>query len=403
VTPRSLAGVAGELGLSPSTLRRWVAVGLIDQDAAGEVTERGAAQARVVQRLRERGYSLADIRRANERGVLASSHIEALAGSERRWTIGQAAREVGLSRKLAQRLLAAVGVSGELRDVGTLELELLRAVAAVLESGVPLPVVLQVARVYGQAISQIADAEVRLIHHHVHEPMMRSGLSGKQVVDQMQGLVTDVLPLTSPLLGLVHHYYLREFTEQDVIGHMEELQGGRPPEAASDSDGDQLTRVRVAVAFADLAGYTRLTEELGDARAVDTVERFVAAVASSLPSEARVIKTIGDEAMIVSPDVAGLVQWAVRFQQQSRDQDVSARIGVHCGQALFYEGDYYGREVNLASRVAARAGGGEVVVTAAIAEAKPAGVRFERLGEIRLKGFSSPTEILLAQGVADHA
>ncbi len=401
MTPRSIAGVAGELGLSPSTLRRWVTAGLVDVDESGALAERGAGQARVVQRLRERGYSLADIRRASERGVLASSHLEALSGSERRWTIGQAAREVGLNRKLAQRLLAAVGVSGELRDVGALELELLRAVAAVLEGGVPLPVVLQVARVYGQAISQIADAEVRLIHHHVHEPMMRSGLSGKQVVEQMQGLVTDVLPLTSPLLGLVHHYYLREFTEQDVIGHMEELQGGGPQDAKSKDDGDELTRVRVAVAFADLAGYTRLTEELGDARAVDTVERFVAAVASSLPSEARVIKTIGDEAMIVSPDVSGLVQWAVRFQQQSRDQDVSARIGVHCGQALFYEGDYYGREVNLASRVAARAGGGEVVVTAAIADAKPAGVVFERLGEIRLKGFSSPTEILLAQGAAN--
>lgn len=401
MTPRSIAGVAGELGLSPSTLRRWVTAGLVDVDESGALAERGAGQARVVQRLRERGYSLADIRRASERGVLASSHLEALSGSERRWTIGQAAREVGLNRKLAQRLLAAVGVSGELRDVGALELELLRAVAAVLEGGVPLPVVLQVARVYGQAISQIADAEVRLIHHHVHEPMMRSGLSGKQVVEQMQGLVTDVLPLTSPLLGLVHHYYLREFTEQDVIGHMEELQGGGPQDAKSKDDGDELTRVRVAVAFADLAGYTRLTEELGDARAVDTVERFVAAVASSLPSEARVIKTIGDEAMIVSPDVSGLVQWAVRFQQQSRDEDVSARIGVHCGQALFYEGDYYGREVNLASRVAARAGGGEVVVTAAIADAKPAGVVFERLGEIRLKGFSSPTEILLAQSAAD--
>lgn len=400
MTARSIAGVAGELGLSASTLRRWIGKGLVDVDSPGVLTDRGAAQARVIQRLRERGYSLADIRSASDRGVLASSHLEALTGSEQRWTIGQAAREVGLSRKLAQRLLAAVGVSGELRDVGALELELLRAVAGVLEGGVPLPVVLQVARVYGQAISQIADAEVRLVHHHVHEPMMRSGLSGKQVVEQMQGLVTDVLPLTSPLLGLVHHYYLREFTEQDVIGHMEELQGGGPQGAGSKNDGDELTRVRVAVAFADLAGYTRLTEELGDARAVDTVERFVAAVAGSLPSEARVIKTIGDEAMIVSPDVAGLVQWAVRFQQQSRTHDMSARIGVHCGQALFYEGDYYGREVNLASRVAARAAGGEVVATAAIAEAKPAGVVFERLGEIRLKGFSSPTEIFLAQGTS---
>jgi adenylate cyclase len=75
---------------------------------------------------------------------------------------------------------------------------------------------------------------------------------------------------------------------------------------------------------------------------------------------------------------------------------------MHCGQALFYEGDYYGREVNLASRVAARAGAGEVVVTGAVAELRPAAVEFERLGEIRLKGFSSPTEILLARRADGH-
>ena len=104
----------------------------------------------------------------------------------------------------------------------------------------------------------------------------------------------------------VHQRYLQHFVEQDVVGHME-----------SDLDGDavDLGRMRVAIAFADLAGYTRLTEEEGELEAVDAVERFVEAVEITLPDDARVIKTIGDEVMVVGSDPAALTDWAVGFQQ----------------------------------------------------------------------------------------
>ncbi len=91
-----------------------------------------------------------------------------------------------------------------------------------------------------------------------------------------------------------------------MVGHME---------AELDDELIELGRMRVAIAFADLAGYTRLTEEEGELEAVDTVERFVDAVQDTLPEDARVIKTIGDEAMIVGSDPAGLTDWAVGFQQ----------------------------------------------------------------------------------------
>ena len=70
----------------------------------------------------------------------------------------------------------------------------------------------------------------------------------------------------------------------------------------------------MAIAFADLAGYTRLTEEQGEEEAVGAVERFVEAVEHTLPEDARVIKTIGDEVMVVGSDPAALVDWAVGFQ-----------------------------------------------------------------------------------------
>ena len=84
--------------------------------------------------------------------------------------------------------------------------------------------------------------------------------------------------------------------------------------------------MRVAIAFADLAGYTRLTEEAGELEAVDAVERFVEAVEATLPDDARVIKTIGDEVMIVGSDPGGADRLGGRFQRR-QEGDALPRIG----------------------------------------------------------------------------
>jgi adenylate cyclase len=162
--------------------------------------------------------------------------------------------------------------------------------------------------------------------------------------------------------------------------------------------------MRVAIAFADLAGYTRLTEERGDEEAVATVERFVETVSRTLPADARVIKTLGDEVMIVAADPVALTDWAVRLARRPRrgrrdsTPEPPPRIGIHHGDALYRDGDYYGREVNQAARVVARASGGEVLVTRAVVDAATGvdGLIFERIGEVGLKGFSQPTELFQA-------
>jgi adenylate cyclase len=158
--------------------------------------------------------------------------------------------------------------------------------------------------------------------------------------------------------------------------------------------------VRVTIAFADLAGYTRLTEEAGEEEALDVVERFVQAVEDTLPGDARVIKTIGDAVMIVGTDTQAMVDWAVGFQALQGKTRPLPRIGVHCGLALYRDGDYYGREVNLASRVGARAAAGEVLVTDAVVESVGgAHHEFQPIGEVKLKGFNVTTELFLARPV----
>jgi adenylate cyclase len=392
----SLSEASAKSGVSAATLRRWARGGLIPQYDGDRTWSSGAvSHARIVARLRERGHSLEDIKKATDEGRLAFGYIDELFPSvdERVYTIKQAAKETGLEPGLVERVVVALGMTpSQSEALSSEDVQLLRYVAAVLEAGLPLVAMLQLVRVYGQAMAQVADAEVRLFHLYVHEPLMRSGASGMEMADEMLGITRELLPLASPVMDQVHQRYLQHFVEQDVVGHME-----------SDLDGDaaDLGRLRVAIAFADLAGYTRLTEEEGELEAVDAVERFVEAVETTLPDDARVIKTIGDEVMIVGSDPAALTDWAVGFQQLQSDPPLP-RIGIHYGDALYRDGDYYGRDVNIASRVAARSAGGEVLVTRPVVEREGNHLEFERIAEVRLKGFTESTEIFLARPRAEE-
>lgn len=387
--PPTTARVARAMQTSPATLRRWVQRGLIPQ-YEGEWTPTAVAHARLVARMRDRGHSLEQIRDAGETGRLAFGYLEEIFPSlQRLYTLQAAADETGLEPALIERILRTMGLPATATDrITEDDLELLRYGAAVLAAGLPLIAFLQLVRVYGQALAQLADAEVRLFHLYVHEPLMREGVPGTAMAEQMEGLARDLLPMTSPMMDLLHKRLLAHFVDQDIIGHMEyDLGDDAPPD---------LGRLRIAIAFADLAGYTRLTEEVGDEHAVDVVERFVENVEITLPEDARVVKTIGDEVMVVGSDPAALVDWAVGFQQLHRPRP-RPRIGIHYGEVLYRDGDYYGREVNQAARVSARAAGGEVLATQPIVDASGPHLEFELIGEVRLKGFAEATELYVAR------
>ncbi|MFL5883967.1 MAG: adenylate/guanylate cyclase domain-containing protein [Thermoleophilaceae bacterium] len=385
----TLKEAADMAGVKPATLKRWAQTGVIP-DADGDGWSPAAvSHARIVARLRARGHSLQEIRKASAEGRLAYGYIEDLFPEpEAEVTLDEASERTGLERALIERIWASVGFSPQgLEGLTREDLQALRYIASVLDAGFPLVAFLQLVRVYGQALSQIADAETRLFHLYVHEPLMRDGVPGLEMSEEMEHLARDLLPLASPIMDFIHQRYLQHFVEQDVVGHMEvEL-----------DESEELGRVRVAIAFADLAGYTRFTEEVGEEEAVSTVERFIDAVNDTLPDDARVVKTIGDEVMIVSSDTAALTDWAVGFQRLFGERP-TPRIGVHTGVVLYRDGDYFGREVNLAARVVARARGGEVVVTDTVMDmVKDADhLHFENIGDVKLKGFEEPRALCRA-------
>jgi len=142
----------------------------------------------------------------------------------------------------------------------------------------------------------------------------------------------------------------------------------------------------LAVMFADIAGSTRLYEQLGDAKALATIDRCLALVKdASLGHGGRVVKTIGDEAMVVFPTAdaalitAGEIQLRMNDLAHQGNLRVAFRIGVHCGAAIESQGDVFGDSVNVAARMVALAKSGQVILTASTAE----GLSPELLGKLR--------------------
>ena len=352
----------------------------------GRWTAAAAAQARVVARMRERGHSLEELKKAGGEGRLSFGLVEELfpRAAEQR-TLEEVAGETGLEPQLIERVLAILGTPLEReRLLSPEDVAALRHCARVLAAGFPLVAFLQLVRVYVQSMRRIADAEVRLFHLYVHEPMIRDALPELEIAEEMGELAADMLPLAAPLTEYLHTRYLRFFLEQDVVGHME---------ADLEDAGVELGRVPVTLCFIDLTGFTRYTEEEGDLEALDVVETFVETVEATMPAEATLVKTIGDEVMVVSREPGALTEWAVglldRFPERPRP-----RVAIHHAHAVYRDGDYFGTHVNLVHRVVGRAHAGEVLVTDSVADAlggRP--LSCEAIGEVNLKGFPAATPL----------
>lgn len=385
----TLTEAARRAGVSESTLKRWADRRVVPLER-GRWTPAAAAQARVVARMRERGHSLGEIRGAVRDGRLAFGFVEdLLPGTEPTFTRKQAAERVGLEEELVERILGLLGTPLERSDrVAEEDVAMLERFVLALEGGFPLVALLQLVRVYAQSVRKIAEAEVRLFHLFVHEPLIRDGVPASEMAEQMEGMASGLIPAVAPVLDQLHTRYLRFYMEQDVVGHME---------ADHSMDGRHPDRVQMAFCFVDLTGFTRFTEEEGDEQALDLIERFVDTVEATLPAEATIVKTIGDEVMIVSPEPEMLTEWAVGFLTLFRERP-QPRTAIHYGHAVYREGDYFGGEVNLTHRVVARAQAGEVMITSAVADeiGFSAYLDLTPIGDVTLKGFPRPTQLFVA-------
>jgi adenylate cyclase len=174
--------------------------------------------------------------------------------------------------------------------------------------------------------------------------------------------------------------------------------------SASASDAASATFL-----FADIAGYTALTEAHGDEQAADLVAQFFEAISEELPTWGGThVKTIGDAVMLHIPDPGQAVLLGLRITHELLHGHgaPAVRVGLHHGPAIERDGDYFGATVNLAARVAAEATGGEVLLTAHTAALAPAldGILYQPRGRQTLRNIREPVELFAAipQGQPDH-
>jgi class 3 adenylate cyclase/YHS domain-containing protein len=159
--------------------------------------------------------------------------------------------------------------------------------------------------------------------------------------------------------------------------------------------------------FADLAGFTALTEAHGDERAAEVASSFCRRVGElAAASGASLVKEIGDAALLRSPDAAAAIGLGLSILEEEgkRPDSPAVRIGMHSGSAVERDGDWFGAAVNVAARVAALAAAGEVVLTDATAEAAGVleDVELERLGGRQLKNVHEPVQLLRATRRGAH-
>lgn len=253
-----------------------------------------------------------------------------------------------------------------------------------LEDVWPAEVRLEIARVYGQALGRIAQTELHLFSTRV-QPLLRemtpSPLDTLSATRQAFGLL---LPLIDPLLHAVHRRKLEHEMTQAAAWEVEsETEGHLVPGA-----------VEVSLLFIDLRHFTSYANRHGDAKAIEVVSRLGSTVRSNLGETGRLVKELGDGYLLAYPEPAAAVAAAVAIAAATREsQSPSLHCGLHHGSSLFREGDYFGRAVNLASRLLSIAKDDELVATAGVAEAAPERA-WERLGEHTLPGFETPIELL---------
>ena len=154
-----------------------------------------------------------------------------------------------------------------------------------------------------------------------------------------------------------------------------------------------------AIAFLDLTGYTRLTEERGDRAAAELAGRLTEIVYDLAHGHGgRPVKLLGDGVMFHFPDPPQGVRCALELVDRIPAAGLpTARVGLHSGPVVFQDGDYFGRTVNVAARIGDYARPGEVLVSEDVAAADGSGtVRYDEVGPVSLKGLAAPITLYLA-------
>src|SRR5215207_9034798 len=395
------AGLAGLAGVSEAEVDRMVGIGvLVPRDGPAPFLPRDLHKLRLATACERAGLPMDGIAAAIRAGRLSFAFLEA--APYHRWavpsdrTYRQVSTETGIPLDDLRGMLESMGFPPTSPDetMREDELEVVPVVRLAISSGLLDPVwMARVGRAYTEGLRLAAQVENEAYLARFEEPVLRAGLGQRRAMELASELAAEFLPLVDrAIMGIFRRQQELVWTEHQVLNI----------EAALEEAGALARRPgRVpAMCFLDLAGYTRLTEERGDQAAAELAGTLTALVERSSRSHGGTpVKWLGDGVMLHFREPAAAVEASLAMVGQVPEAGLPpAHVGVAAGPVVVQGGDYFGRTVNLASRVAARAQAGQVLVTAPVAQAPSSGgVTYADLGELRLKGFTAPVRVLEAR------
>jgi len=386
--PRDSAPAAGRLpgvrcGVMASERIDFDAEGLLE-GLEGEVRSERLA---LLEYLAGDGVSIAELRRATASGTLMFLPAERIIGGRARYTSAEVAVRTGVGEDFLLAVSRAMGLPITAQDEAIYtdsDLEVLEMTSLFAAAGITDEEMLDVVRALGRGLSQAAETMRALPLRIVLEP----GLSEHALAQRYASIVSELAPMIAPLVSGLLNVHLRQMAQSEAINSAERS-GGRLPGSRE-----------ICVCFADLVGFTRLGEEVPAEELGQLAVRLETLTSDVVEPPVRLVKTIGDAVMLASVEPEPLLETGLALLDvaDAEGEDFpQLRSGMAIGDALSRAGDWFGRPVNLASRITQVARPGSLLAEREVRECAPDSYRWSYAGERRLRGIRDPVPLFRAR------
>ena len=380
------AELAARARVAPELVERLVELGILGPAPYGLGDVRRARLAAACERA---GLPLEGIGAAIADGRLSLAFLDLLSLAGRALTgttYAQLCAQEGLPMELVRRVHEASGLGRPQPDdpIHPLDRDLLASAQLGRMLGLDDGVLIRIARMYGENVRRIAQAEPEFYHDHVEAPLLASGLDERQMREAASQMSDHLAEVVQRLLLALYARHQERYTIEHLVEHIESVVTERRPQRPP------------AMCFLDLAGYTRLTEEQGDQAAAELAATLSVEVERAARDHGGTpVKWLGDGVMFHFKRPGQAVVAALEMVERTGQAGLpEAHVGLHAGPVVFQDGDYFGRTVNLAARIAAHAGPGQVLVSdEVVAECAGGPVAFEPIGPVPLKGVAAPVPL----------
>ena len=383
---------AERVGVSVAELRRLVELGIIGPDAKNRFTSGDVRRAGLVKSLTTAGIPMDDLGAAIRNGQVSLAFLDAPAferfSAYSGVTFAQFAERSGVPLELLMLIREAAGSPAPLPGdrIRDEELPIAEMIELAANANFRLAALQQMMRVQADGLRRIAETEASMWQSEVIGPAVAAGKRPDEILGVEFGDRMSVL-LERAVLGM-YHLQQSQAWGADIIEGLE----------FSLAAAGLHSRLEhpPAMCFLDITGYTRLTQEHGDAAAAslaDQLGRLVQRI--SVRHGGRPVKWLGDGVMFHFPNPGPGVAAALDMVSEVAEAGLPpAHVGLHAGPVIFQEGDYYGQTVNVASRIAEYARPGEVIVSQAVVDASSGSdVAFREIGPVELKGVAGAVRL----------